>query len=345
MTEECCDHHHHHGDEEIYIPSRPRRNRVSPSIRSMVRENQLSPSDFILPLFVTEGKNIKQAIGSMPGQYRYSIDGILKQVEEALKLAVPAVALFPALPAEKKDKTASESANPKGLYPNTISEIKSKFPGVTVVTDVAMDPYSIDGHDGLVENGKINNDATLEILGQMAKIQAEAGADIVAPSDMMDGRVGYIRSVLDEFAFSDVGILSYAAKYASAFYGPFRDALESAPKGSDDIPKDKKTYQMDPANSREALREVMMDVEEGADMVMVKPGLPYLDIIALLKKNVNLPIAAYNVSGEYAMIKAAAQNGWLDEEAAMMESLLCMKRAGADIILSYFALDAARKLQ
>ncbi len=318
---------------------RPRRNRQSAVIRDMVQETRLSVTDFILPLFVMEGQNVRSEVTSMPGIYRYSLDLLLDEIQECVDLGINAFDLFPNLPESKKDKYATESHNPNGLYLKAVRAIKNRFPDVVVMTDVAMDPYSSDGHDGIVENGKILNDPTLEVLGKMALAQARAGADIVGPSDMMDGRVSHIRQVLDAGGFHDVAIMSYAAKYASAFYGPFRDALNSAPKFGD-----KKTYQMNPANTREALIEAQLDYDEGADFLMVKPALAYLDIIKLLNDNFHLPIAAYNVSGEYAMIKAAAQNGWLDGERAMMESLLSIKRAGANVILTYFAKEAARLL-
>ena len=321
------------------ILSRPRRNRKTDSIREMIRETWLHPSDLILPLFVVEGQNLKIEIESMPDCYRLSPDLIVEEAKSAEQLGIPAVALFPALSDLQKDHLATESINPNGLLQRTVRLLKSSVPAITVVTDVAMDPYSIDGHDGLVEGSRILNDPTLEILAKMAISQAEAGSDIIAPSDMMDGRVGYIRKELDKRDFSDVSILSYSAKYASAFYGPFRDALDSAPKEGD-----KKTYQMDPANRFEALREVFADVNEGADLVMVKPALAYLDIISDVKASVNLPVVAYNVSGEYAMIKSAAQMGWLDETATMMETLIAIKRSGADLILTYFAKSVAELL-
>ncbi len=323
------------------IIRRPRRNRASGVIRDLVQETRLSVHDFILPLFVMEGQNVRTEVASMPGVYRHSLDLLLNEIAECVDLGIRAFDLFPNLPETKKDRYATESTNPDGLYLRTIRAVKDRFPDVCVMTDVAMDPYSSDGHDGLVEHagssaGQILNDPTLEILGRMAVAQAQAGADIIGPSDMMDGRVGHIRKVLDEAGYTNVGIMSYAAKYASAFYGPFRDALDSAPKFGD-----KKTYQMNPANSREALIEAELDIQEGADMLMVKPALAYLDIIKLLRDNTNVPITAYNVSGEYAMIKAAARNGWLDGDRAMMESLLSIKRAGADVILTYFAKEAA----
>lgn len=318
---------------------RPRRNRQSAVIRDMVQETRLLVTDFILPLFILEGQNVRSEVASMPGIYRLSLDLLLDEIQECVDLGIQAFDLFPNLPEAKKDKYATESHNPDGLYLGAIRTIKNRFPDVVIMTDVAMDPYSSDGHDGIVENGKILNDATLEILGKMTLAQAEAGATMIGPSDMMDGRVGYLRQVLDAGGFHDVAIMSYAAKYASAFYGPFRDALNSAPKFGD-----KKTYQMNPANSREALIEAQLDFDEGADFLMVKPAMAYLDIIKLLNDNFHLPIAAYNVSGEYAMIKAAAQKGWLDGERAMMESLMAIKRAGANVILTYFAKEAARLL-
>ncbi len=321
-------------------PQRPRRNRRTEALRSLVRETTLSPSNLILPLFVCEGRQKREAIKSMPDCFRLSRDLIVKEAKAALKLGVPAVALFPALPNRLKDKVASESINADGLLQQTIKAIKDAVPEIAVITDVAMDPYSSDGHDGFVDDkGRVVNDVTVEILVAMSISQADAGADIVAPSDMMDGRIGAIRSGLDEAGYSETGILAYSAKYCSAFYGPFRDALDSAPKKGD-----KKTYQMDPANAREALREVLLDVKEGADIVMVKPALAYLDIIKAVRDAVKIPVAAYHVSGEYAMVKAAAKMGWLDEERCMMESLVSIKRAGADMILTYYARAAAEHL-
>jgi len=323
-------------DFSINLLQRPRRNRRTAAIRSLVRETTLNPGHLIWPLFVCEGKQQKIAIKSMPDVFRLSRDLIVKEARLAAKLGVPAVALFPALPAKLKDKTASESINPNGLLQQTIKAIKDAVPGLAVITDVAMDPYSSDGHDGYVSRGQIVNDRTVDLLCGMAVSQAVAGADLVAPSDMMDGRVGAIRRALDSAGHTDTGILAYSVKYCSAFYGPFRDALDSAPRSGD-----KKTYQMDPANRREAIREVMLDVEEGADIVMVKPALPYLDIIREVRNAVHVPVAAYNVSGEYSMIKWAAKAGCLNEKDAMMESLLSIRRAGADIILTYFAKSAA----
>ncbi len=316
--------------------SRPRRNRKSAAIRDLVQETTLSVNDFIFPMFVMEGSGIKSEIKSMPNIYRFSIDALLEEIKEVSDLGIKSICLFPNYPEAKKDKYATESHNPDTLYLKALSEIKAKFPHIALMTDVAMDPYSSDGHDGLVENGEILNDETLDILGKMALAQARAGADIIGPSDMMDGRIGYIREMLDDEGFTNVSIMSYSVKYASAFYGPFRDALDSAPKFGD-----KKTYQMNPANVREALIEGQLDVAEGADFLMVKPAFSYLDVIKTMADNFDLPIAAYNVSGEYAMIKAAAQNGWLDGDKAMLEMLLSIKRAGAKIILSYFAKEFA----
>jgi len=321
------------------LPVRPRRNRASAAVRSLVRETELTPAHFIQPLFVIEGAGASEPIASMPGISRLSIDLLVAEARASFRLGVPAVALFPALPETRKDRLATESANPDGLLQRAVRELKSAEPGLLVITDIAMDPYSSDGHDGLVEDGEILNDPTLDILARMAVAQAEAGADLVAPSDMMDGRVGAIRRALDESGFERVGILAYSAKYASSFYGPFREALDSAPRSGD-----KKTYQMDPANAREALREVELDVAEGADIVMVKPALPYLDVIRRVKDRFDLPVAAYQVSGEYAMIQAVERNGWMDGEALMLETLTAIRRAGADVILTYFARRAAETL-
>jgi porphobilinogen synthase len=315
---------------------RPRRNRKSEAIRAMVEETTVTPNDLIFPLFLLDGKNQKTEVASMPGIFRLSTDLMLKEVESCLKLGIRAFDIFPAVEDHHKDKYATKSYDPKFFYLQALREVKKQFPEACVMTDVAMDPYSSDGHDGLVKDGKIVNDETLEILGKMALAQAETGIDILGPSDMMDGRVGYLRNILDQNGFTEVSIMSYTAKYASGFYNPFRDALDSAPKFGD-----KKTYQMNPANRTEALIEAQLDTEEGADFLMVKPALAYLDIIRLLKDNSQLPISAYNVSGEYSMIKAAAQRGWLDGERAMKETLLSIKRAGADIILTYFAKEFA----
>jgi len=318
--------------------SRPRRNRKNESIRRLVRETQLTTNDLIAPLFLKEGSNLKEPILTMPGINRLSVDELVKECRELYSLGIPCVALFPAIEEKLKDQKASEATNPNGLYQRAIKEVKNALPDLLVMTDVALDPYSSDGHDGLVDpkTGEILNDPTLEVLAKMAIVQSRSGADILGPSDMMDGRVGFIRDALDEENLINVAIMSYAAKYASSFYGPFRDALNSAPKLGD-----KKTYQMDYANVREALREAYLDESEGADILMVKPGLPYLDVIKTLRDNTTLPIAAYNVSGEYAMIKAASERGMIDGEKAMLEMLWSFKRAGSDMILTYFAKEAA----
>lgn len=324
----------------MQLTHRPRRLRRNPSIRSLVREAHLSIDDFIYPMFVMEGENSRVEIPSMPEAYRFTLDLLVKEVEENYALGIKAIALFPAVPEEKKDLTGSESFNPEGLAQRAVRAIKAVLPDIIIFTDVALDPFTTHGHDGIVDdNGVILNDETVEVLVKMSISQAAAGTDFVSPSDMMDGRIGAIRQGLDANGFENVGILAYSAKYASAYYGPFRDALGSAPKSGD-----KKTYQMDPANSREAIKEVYLDIAEGADIVMVKPALAYLDIIAKVKDATNVPVAAYNVSGEYAMIKAAAQLGWIDEKKVMLETLLSMKRAGADIILSYHAKAVAQIL-
>lgn len=321
--------------------SRPRRNRASSGIRSLVRESGLSVNDLIAPLFLIDGKNKKISIESMPGQFRFSIDEALKEINELVKLKIPCVSLFPALDDSLKDNKGTQSYNPDHFFQKAITAIKKEFPDLLIMTDVALDPYSSDGHDGIVDSksGEILNDETLEILSKMAVCQAASGSDIIGPSDMMDGRVSSIRAALDKNKFINTSIMSYTAKYSSSFYGPFRDALDSAPKAGD-----KKTYQMDFANARESLREAKLDESEGADILMVKPGISYLDIIYRLRQESNLPIAAYNVSGEYAMVKAAAQKGWLDGEQIMLEMLTSFKRAGADIILTYFAKEAAKSL-
>jgi porphobilinogen synthase len=316
---------------------RPRRNRKSEAIRNLVEETSLSVKDLIFPMFLISGSNQKSEVASMPGIFRFSTDLLLGEIEACMKLGIMAFDVFPAYPESLKDAKASESYNPETFYLKALREIKKNFPEVCLMSDVAMDPYSSDGHDGLVKDGKILNDETLEILGRMSLAQADAGVDILGPSDMMDGRVGFIRSLLDQNGYSETSIMSYTAKYASAFYGPFRDALDSAPKFGD-----KKTYQMNPANAQEALIEADLDLAEGADFLMVKPALAYLDIIKLLNENYPLPIAAYNVSGEYSMIKAAGERGWLDADRAMVESLLSIKRAGAKVILSYFAKEFAQ---
>jgi porphobilinogen synthase len=311
--------------------------RSNENIRRMVRETKLSPDDFIYPLFVTHGKGVKKEISSMPGNYQQSVDNLVKDCDEVKDLGIPAVILF-GIP-EHKDEAGSEAYSDDGIVQRAIHAIKSKTPELIVITDVCLCEYTSHGHCGVIKGGKIENDATLELLAREALSHAKAGADMVAPSDMMDGRVGAIRKALDSGGFEDTPIMAYAAKYASSFYGPFREAAESTPQFGD-----RRSYQMDPPNSREALREVALDIEEGADIVMVKPALPYLDIIYQVKQQFNLPVAAYNVSGEFSMIKAAAQLGWLDGERAMMESLTSIKRAGADLILTYFAKEAARFL-
>jgi porphobilinogen synthase len=319
--------------------ARPRRNRLTPQIRGLVRETSLSPESFIYPMFVQEGEAQRTPISSMPGQARLSVDLLVETAAQAFALGVPGVALFPALSDDLKDPRGAESTNSAGLLQRAVRALKSSVPGLLVITDVALDPYSSDGHDGVLIDGRIDNDVTVPILAEMAVAQARAGADIVAPSDMMDGRVGAIRSALDAAGFSQVGICAYCVKYASAFYGPFREALDSAPRGGD-----KKTYQMDPANVREALREVRLDETEGADWLMVKPGLPYADVIRHVRELTALPVATYQVSGEYAMLKAAAKNGWLDYDKSILETLLCLRRAGADIIFTYAAIEAAKLL-
>jgi porphobilinogen synthase len=316
---------------------RPRRNRQSQTIRQLVEETTLSVENLVYPFFLTDGQGKAIDIPSMPGIFRLSPDRLLAEMESCMKLGLKTFCLFPQIEERLKDPQGTESTNPNGLYLKTLRLIKKELPQATLMTDVALDPYSSDGHDGLVSEGRILNDQTLEILGRMAIAQARAGADIIGPSDMMDGRVGYIREMLDREGFTNVLILSYTAKYASAFYGPFRDALHSAPKQGD-----KKTYQMNPANSREALIEAELDSLEGADLLMVKPALAYLDVIRMLSDASDLPIAAYNVSGEYAMVKAAAQKGWLDGEKAMLEILLSIRRAGARVILTYFAKEFAQ---
>ncbi len=316
---------------------RPRRNRKNSAIRDMLAETQLGAQHLIYPIFLKDGKGIKEEVASLPNNFRWSLDLLLPEIEACLDLGIKSFDIFPAVDEALKDPKASYSWASDNFYLEAIRQIKARFPEVVIMTDVAMDPYSSDGHDGLVQNGQILNDETLPILAKMTIAQAQAGADIIGPSDMMDGRVGYLRTALDADGFTDVSIMSYTAKYASAFYGPFRDALNSAPKAGD-----KKTYQMNPANKREALLEAQLDFEEGADMLMVKPALCYLDVIALLKDSFPLPITAYNVSGECAMVYAAAQNGWLNYEQAMSEMLLSMRRAGADGILTYFAKDFAQ---
>ena len=322
----------------LELTARPRRNRRTPAIRDMVRETELSPSHLVLPLFVHRGPD--EPINSMPGVNRWSLDGLVGEVGRAADLGVQAVVLFEAAPEELKTPTGDEAWNPDGLIPQTIGAIKAAHPDAVVMTDVALDPYNSDGHDGIVApDGTIVNDETVDVLCRQALTHADAGADIVAPSDMMDGRVGAIRETLDHQGHTEVGICAYTAKYASAFFGPFRGALDSAPRSGD-----KKTYQMDPANRREALREMELDIAEGADMVMVKPAGPYLDVVSRFAEASVVPVAAYQVSGEYLMIKAAAASGWLDEQSIIAETLAGVRRAGADIILTYFAVQAAQLL-
>ena len=321
---------------------RGRRLRINESIRSLVRETTLSPSDFMFPMFIAEGENIQVEIPSMPGIYRRSIDLTVKEVQELFDLGIRAVNIYVKVSEDLKDNTGKEAWNPNGLMQKAIRAIKKACPEMIVMPDVALDPYSIYGHDGIIENGDVANDATNDALVKMAVSHAQAGADFVAPSDMMDGRVLRLRQGLDAAGFQNVGIMSYSAKYASAFYGPFRDALDSAPKDADvEVPKDKKTYQMDYANRIEAVKEALWDVEEGADMVMVKPGIAYLDIVREVKNAVDVPVTVFHVSGEYAMIKAASERGWLDHDKIMMEQLMCIKRAGASLISTYFAKEAA----
>ncbi|MBK9017065.1 MAG: porphobilinogen synthase [Saprospiraceae bacterium] len=316
---------------------RPRRNRVSASVRGLVQETHLEVNHLVFPLFLLDGEKIRSEVPSLPGIFRLSLDQILKEVEQCLTLGLTSFIMFPAVSEALKDKIGSYGYNPANFYLKAATNIKKRFPECTLISDVAMDPYNADGHDGLVRAGKVVNDDSLGILAKMAVAQAEAGFDILGPSDMMDGRVGAIRQALDGAGFTDTGIMSYTAKYASAFYGPFRDALDSAPKAGGDIPKDKKTYQMNPANKREALIEAELDTAEGADYLMVKPAVNYLDVIHLLKTNFNLPIAAYHVSGECAMLLAACRNGWLDFDSAMPETLMGIRRAGADVVITYFA--------
>lgn len=323
----------------MFLQRRNRILRTTPAIRSLVAETILTPNDFIAPLFIDEGTNIETEIASMPNYYRRSIDLTVKEVKELHSMGIKSVLLFIKCKDELKDNTGKEAWNPDGLMQRSIKAIKDAVPEIYVMTDVALDPYSSFGHDGIVENGEIVNDPTVEALVKMSISHAEAGVDMVAPSDMMDGRIGAIREGLEQTGFTKVGIMAYSAKYASCFYGPFRDALDSAPGFGD-----KKTYQMDYANRTEAIKEALMDVEEGADIVMVKPGLPYLDIVREVKNAVDVPVSVYNISGEYAMIKAASKMGWLDENKAIIETLTSIKRAGADLVATYFAKDAARIL-
>lgn len=321
---------------------RNRRLRTNEAIRSLVRETIVSPSDFIVPLFVVEGKNIKEEIASMPNYFRLSLDLLEQEIKELWKLGLKSVLLFVKVPDNLKDNKGTEALNPNGLMQRAIKTVKNTCPQMIVMTDVALDPYSSFGHDGIIGNGMILNDETADVLANMAVSHAQAGADIVAPSDMMDGRILTIREALEENSFINTGILAYSAKYASAHYGPFRDALDSAPVDMQEIPKDKKTYQMDYHNRIEAIRETRMDIEEGADIVMVKPGIAYLDIVREVKNMSEVPVAVYQVSGEYAMIKAASERGWLDHDAVMMEQVTAIKRAGADMIASYFAKDVIK---
>ncbi|NGP89241.1 porphobilinogen synthase [Fodinibius halophilus] len=318
---------------------RGRRLRNSAALRAMVAEHNLKPADLIAPVFVMEGEGEKVEIPSMPDYYRYTLDLLLEEVKQLKDVGIRSLVLFAKVPDEKKDNKGTEALNPKGLMQRAVRAIKEQFPDMLVMTDIAMDPYSSYGHDGVVEDGEILNDKSVEILSKMAVSHAKAGADIVAPSDMMDGRIGAMREALDEAGFEHTGIMAYSAKYASSYYGPFRDALDSAPGFGD-----KKTYQMDPANVQEAIKEAQLDEQEGADIVMVKPGLPYMDVIRAVKENVSVPVSVYNVSGEYAMLKAAAQKGWLDEDEVMMETLVGFKRAGADLIATYFAKAASKLL-
>ena len=320
---------------------RPRRNRKAEWARRLVRENVLTTNDLIWPMFVVDGNNTRTPVSSMPGVDRLTVDQAVRDAERAMKLDIPCIALFPYTEASLRDETGSEALNPNNLVCQSVRAIKKEFPELGVLCDVALDPFTSHGHDGLIEDGKILNDETVAVLVRQALVQAEAGCDVIAPSDMMDGRVGAIREALDDAGFLDVQIMSYAAKYASAFYGPFRDAIGSAKT----LTGDKRTYQMDSANTDEALREVELDIAEGADMVMVKPGMPYLDVVRRVKDTFSMPTFVYQVSGEYAMIAAAANNGWIDGDRAMMESLLGFKRAGADGILTYFAPKAAEKIK
>ena len=321
---------------------RNRRLRTSEALRAMVRETIVTPSDFIVPLFVVEGKGVKDEIASMPGYYRLSLDNLQKEIKELWKMGLKSVLLFVKVDDKLKDNAGTEALNPNGLMQRAIKTVKETEPQMVVMTDVALDPFSSFGHDGIVGGGKIINDDSSAVLAEMGLSHANAGADFIAPSDMMDGRIFEMRTLLEDEGHHDVGIMSYSAKYASAFYGPFRDALDSAPVDLKDVPKDKKTYQMDYANREEAIKETLMDVDEGADIVMVKPGLCYLDIVRDIKNAVNIPVSVYQVSGEYAMIKAAAEKGWLDHDAVVLEQTYAIKRAGADLIASYFAKDVVK---
>ncbi len=326
----------------MYPLDRPRRLRTTDAIRSLVRETILHPNDFIVPLFVVEGRGIKDPIASMPNYFRQSLDLLETEVKTLWKMGLKSVLLFVKVPDNLKDNVGKEAINPNGLMQRAIKTVKNAVPEMIVLTDVALDPYSVFGHDGVLENGKIDNDLTVAILAQMSVSHAVAGADIVAPSDMMDGRILKIREALESNNLTNTAILAYSAKYASAHYGPFRDALDSAPVDAQNVPKDKKSYQMDYHNRKEAIRETLLDIQEGADIVMVKPGIAYLDIVREIKNIVHVPVAVYQVSGEYAMIKAASERGWLDHDAIMMEQTTAIKRAGADLIASYFAKDIVK---
>ena len=326
----------------MYPLKRNRRLRTNEAIRSLVRETIVTPNDFLVPLFVVEGKGVREEIASMPNYFRFSLDLLEKEVKELWKLGLKAILLFVKVSENLKDNKGTEALNPNGLMQRAINTVKNACPDMLVMTDVALDPYSSYGHDGIIGNGKILNDETVNILAEMSVSHAQAGANFVAPSDMMDGRILTIREALEDEGFTDTGIMSYSAKYASGFYGPFRDALDSAPVDSKEVPKDKKTYQMDYANRLEALRKTEMDIDEGADIIMVKPGLAYLDIVRDVKNEFDVPVAVYQVSGEYAMIKAASEKGWLNHDQIMMESTVAFKRAGADIIASYFAKDIVK---
>ena len=329
-------------NKSSYPSTRMRRNRMKSFSRKLISENYLNIDDLIWPLFVTEGSGIKEEVSSMPGIYRNSIDELVKEAEEAVKLGIPAIAIFPQIDKSLKNSSGSEAINENNLVCRSIRSIKKEFPELGVITDVALDPFTDHGHDGLLINNEINNDETLKILAKQSIVQANAGCDIIAPSDMMDGRIGFIRSALDEADFKNTQILSYAAKYASGFYGPFRDAVNS----SDNLGQaSKSTYQMDPANSNESLKEVELDISEGADMVMIKPGMPYLDIVKMIKDTFRVPTFVYQVSGEYSMLMSAINNKWLDGDKVILESLLCFKRAGANGILTYFAKKIAQELK
>jgi len=326
----------------MYPLKRHRRLRTNEAIRSLVRETIITPTDFLVPLFIVEGKGIKEEIASMPNYFRYSLDLLEGEIKELWELGLKSILLFVKVPDNLKDNKGTEALNSNGLMQRAIKTVKNICPEMLVMTDVALDPYSVYGHDGIIENGQVLNDETVDILAEMSVSHAEAGANFVAPSDMMDGRILSIREALEDNGFVDTGIMSYSAKYASAFYGPFRDALDSAPVDAQNIPKNKKSYQMDYANRFEAIRETEMDIDEGADIVMIKPGIAYLDIVREIKNEVDVPVAVYQVSGEYAMIKAAAEKGWLNHDAIMMEQITAIKRAGADVIASYFAKDIVK---